>query len=203
MKFFRIAFISADGDVKSTITRLTTIFTRDRRLYLWRDLGWLLLLVAIVWGASLGNWPLSVPDSARYAQVPQEMLASQQWVTPLLNGIEYLEKPPLFYWIQILAYKLLGVGARVALIPNFGFSLLIVAQVYLLGRALFNRQAAILAALIQASCLSSWVFIHVITLDILLTLTLTLAIGGFWLAILASDQLDKKNTKTRIASKGA
>ena len=44
-------------------------------------------------------------DEPRYAQVAREMLARHDWVTPVLYGHPWLEKPPLYYWCAMLAYK--------------------------------------------------------------------------------------------------
>ena len=39
-------------------------------------------------------------DEPRYAQVAREMLARHDWVTPVLYGHPWLEKPPLYYWLR-------------------------------------------------------------------------------------------------------
>ncbi len=48
-------------------------------------------------------------DEPRYAQVAREMLARHDWVTPVLYGHPWLEKPPLYYWCAMLAYQGAGV----------------------------------------------------------------------------------------------
>src|ERR1019366_2849633 len=44
-------------------------------------------------------------DEPRYAQIAREMLQRGDWVTPVLGGQPWLQKPPLFYWATMLAYK--------------------------------------------------------------------------------------------------
>src|SRR5208283_5586270 len=44
-------------------------------------------------------------DEPRYAQVAREMLLRHDWVTPVLYGQPWLEKPPLYYWCAMLAYQ--------------------------------------------------------------------------------------------------
>src|SRR5579862_3237087 len=53
----------------------------------------------------LGAFGLLGADEPRYAQVAREMLDRGDWVTPTLNGKPWLEKPPLYYWQAMLAYR--------------------------------------------------------------------------------------------------
>jgi 4-amino-4-deoxy-L-arabinose transferase-like glycosyltransferase len=57
-------------------------------------------------------------DEPRYAQVAREMLARHDWVTPTLSGVAWLEKPPLYYWQAMLAYKIFGVSDWSARLPS-------------------------------------------------------------------------------------
>jgi 4-amino-4-deoxy-L-arabinose transferase-like glycosyltransferase len=76
------------------------------------------------WG--LGSFGLIGADEPRYAQVAREMLARHDWVTPVLSGAPWLEKPPLYYWQAILAYQLFGVSDWAARLPSAvdGFALI-------------------------------------------------------------------------------
>src|ERR1700722_20517422 len=68
----------------------------------------LLLLVAVcgfLLFYGLGAFGLLGADEPRYAQVAREMLDRGDWITPTLNGKPWLEKPPLYYWQAMLAYR--------------------------------------------------------------------------------------------------
>ncbi len=67
-------------------------------------------LLSLVWLATLAGRPLFNPDEGRYAEIPREMLSGGDWVIPHLNGLDYIEKPPLQYWATAAAYRLLGVS---------------------------------------------------------------------------------------------
>ena len=63
-----------------------------RRAHLRLGIAAILLLS---WFTLLGERALFNPDEGRYAEIPREMLATGDWVTPRLNGVNYFEKPPL------------------------------------------------------------------------------------------------------------
>src|SRR5258706_4440617 len=73
-----------------------------------------LLICASIWFAGLEYRGLFVPDEGRYADIAREMLDADDWVTPRLNGIKYLEKPPLQYWATAGAFSVLGLDERTA-----------------------------------------------------------------------------------------
>src|SRR5262249_40357047 len=56
------------------------------------------------------NQPLLEPEEARYAEIPRQMLAEGRWLTPLLHGEDYYQKPPLLYWLVMGCYQLCGVN---------------------------------------------------------------------------------------------
>jgi len=99
----------------------------------------------------LGAFGLIGADEPRYAQVAREMLDRHDWITPILNGRPWLEKPPLYYWQAMLVYSVLGVGDVAARVPSAIDATLLVLAVYLFFRR-FRRGVEIDAALITASC---------------------------------------------------
>ncbi len=76
-----------------------------------------LVFVALLFAELPGSW-LIEPDEARYAEVPREMLASHDYITPTLNGAHYFEKPPLAYWVNAASMRAFGLTAYAARLPT-------------------------------------------------------------------------------------
>ncbi len=66
----------------------------------------------------LGAIGLVGADEPRYAQIGREMLARHDWVTPVLNGKPWLEKPVLLYWNEMVSYSVFGVEDWAARVPS-------------------------------------------------------------------------------------
>jgi 4-amino-4-deoxy-L-arabinose transferase-like glycosyltransferase len=98
----------------------------------------------------LGAFGLVGADEPRYAQIGREMLERHDWVTPVLNGQPWLEKPVLLYWNEMISYSLFGVQDWAARVPSalFGFGL-VLAIFFFMRR--FRPGAEMDAALIAAS----------------------------------------------------
>ncbi len=77
----------------------------------------LLVAAAIYLGCMLSPPSLMDDVDAVQAQIARNMLTSGDWVTARLDGIVYLEKSPLIYWMIALCYKVFGVFDWVARIP--------------------------------------------------------------------------------------
>jgi 4-amino-4-deoxy-L-arabinose transferase-like glycosyltransferase len=85
------------------------------RLAVWTFLGAVFLAVQF---ASLFTPPLLDDVDASHAQVAQHMLESGDWVTMKLDGIRYLEKPPLPYWLDAIGYWIFGQNVFATHLPN-------------------------------------------------------------------------------------
>lgn len=98
----------------------------------------------------LGSFGLVGADEPRYAQIAREMLARRDWVTPVLNGTAWLEKPVLYYWGAMVSYSIFGVHDWVARVPTAFMTTAMVFAVYAFMRR-FRRGSELDTALILAS----------------------------------------------------
>ena len=105
-------------------------------------------LVPIFGGDGLG---LVGADEPRYAQVAREMLTRHDYVTPVLWGHPWLEKPALYYWRAMFAFREFGVHDWSARLPSASFAFMLVVLIYLHIRR-FRNGGQLDAALITASC---------------------------------------------------
>lgn len=141
---------------------------------------WILfLLFALLWFANLGTRQLAEPDEGRYAEIPREMLASGDWVTPRLNGFKYFEKPALQYWATAVAYRLFGVNERSSRLYAATLAFLTVPLLFWLGLRLYGAATGLVAALMLGGSLMWSGLGHINTLDTALAFWLTLALAAF------------------------
>lgn len=153
-----------------------------KRLISVRQFWWLLIAVAIIWFSNLEYRTLIKPDEGRYAEIPREMVVTGDWVTPRLNDLKYFEKPPLQYWATATAYTVFGEHQWTSRLWTglTGFAGLLL--VWFAGLRLFGREAAVYATLLLSSSMLYVMMGHINTLDMGVTLFITLGIFGLLLA---------------------
>ncbi len=130
-----------------------------------RSLWLLLVAFALVWFSNLEYRKLVRPDEGRYAEIPREMVASGDWVTPRLNDLKYFYKPALQYWGTAAAYTVFGEHQWTARLWSALTGFLGVLVTGMVGARLFGKGAGVVAGAICASSLLYALIGHVNTLD--------------------------------------
>jgi 4-amino-4-deoxy-L-arabinose transferase-like glycosyltransferase len=138
---------------------------------------WLLLagFCAFLFFFGLAFFGLIGADEPRYAQVAREMLARHDWITPTLGGKPWLEKPPLYYWQAMLAYRIFGVSDWAARLPSAVDATLMVVVIYLFLRR-FRPGFQLDGALMTASAAGIISFARAASTDMPLAATFTIAL---------------------------
>jgi 4-amino-4-deoxy-L-arabinose transferase-like glycosyltransferase len=121
------------------------------------------------------------------AQIARNMLASGDWVTARLDGIAYLEKAPLTYWLIALSYKTFGVRDWAARLPLALAAVMLCWVTYGFARWAFDEEAGLYAGIAIATSVGLFLFTRILIPDAALTLTITGAIWA-WLSLLEPEQ---------------
>ena len=143
-----------------------------------------LAIAAVVYLTSIVSPPSLMDDSdAVEAQIARTMLTSGDWVTARLDGVVYLEKSPLSWWLMNIPYKIFGFHDWTA---RIAFALTAIGLAWLtaaFGEWAFGRLAGFLAGLILATCVGLWLFTRILIPDVMLTFVIALAMWAFLRAL--------------------
>ena len=128
--------------------------------------GWialfLLVLSAGLYIGTAGSPALDDDDvDAAHAMVAQEMLQRNDFVVPYMDGIRYLIRPPMHYWMVAAGYKLFGESEFATRLP---LALAMVGMVLLtfeFGRRFFGERAGFYAALAVATSAGMFIFTRI------------------------------------------
>ncbi len=113
------------------------------------------------------------------AQIARNMLTSGDWVTARLDGIAYLEKPPLVYWLMAGSYRTFGVHDWAARIPIALSAIALCLLTAAFGMWAFGKRAGYYAGLCMATCIGLFLFTRILIPDVMLTFTVALAMWAF------------------------
>lgn len=108
-------------------------------------------------------------DAAQYASMSLEMMQTGNYLELFNRGNEYLDKPPLLFWITSLFFKLFGVSNLTYKLPSILFSVLGMFSTFKLAKLLYDRHTGLLAALILGSCQAMVLINNDVRTDTILT----------------------------------
>ncbi|SDR69001.1 4-amino-4-deoxy-L-arabinose transferase [Opitutus sp. GAS368] len=141
------------------------------------------LLCLGLFGLRLGSSSLPNPDESRYAEIPREMLATGDWVTPRLNGVNYFEKPPLVYWAVAANQGVFGANEwAIRAVPAL-FALGGVLLTYAATRRLYGRNAGLAAGFVLATALLYFALARILLLDMAVSVLMSAALFCFILGV--------------------
>ena len=141
----------------------------------------LTLAYLLIYILPLGVRPVMIPDEARYAEIPREMIVADNWVSPHLNGLRYFEKPVLGYWVTAISMQVFGDNAFAMRLPSaLSAGLSALALFMLLSSFTQRRTTALNAAMIYLSMLGVFLIGTLNILDSVFSLLLTAAFVTFY-----------------------
>jgi 4-amino-4-deoxy-L-arabinose transferase-like glycosyltransferase len=137
------------------------------------------LVAAIIFFGCIFSPPSLMDDvDAVQAQIAHNMLQSGDWVTARLDGVAYLEKSPLKYWMIAVSFMIFGVHDWSARIPIALCTVLLCWVTARFGAWAFGRRAGMYSGLVLATSVGLFLFTRILIPDVVLTLTVTLAMWG-------------------------
>jgi 4-amino-4-deoxy-L-arabinose transferase-like glycosyltransferase len=144
------------------------------------------LFAAVIFLGCVLSPPSLMDDvDAVQAQLGRNMLTSGDWVTAHLDGVPFLEKPPLIYWTIAVSYAVFGVHDWAARIPEALSAILLCLVTSAFGAWAFGRRAGLYAGLCMSTCVGLFLFTRILLPDAMLSFTITLSL---WAVMRALDQ---------------
>lgn len=131
--------------------------------------------------------PIIDVDAAQYAALSMEMCQRGDYLQITERGIDYLDKPPMLFWLACLSYQLAGFTAFAYKIPSVLFTLLGLWSTQRLGSLLHCQATGRLAMIVLASCLGVFWALNDVKTDALLMSAMAFALYQ-WLAYLKQPQ---------------
>src|SRR5713226_3019591 len=145
---------------------------RDSQHSLRYELIVILVAAAIYFGCVPSPPSLMDDVDAVQAQIARNMLDSGDWVTARLDGVAYLEKSPMKYWMMAVSYMIFGVHDWAARIPLALSVILLCWVTARFGAWAFSERAGLYAGLTLATCIGLFLFTRIQIPDAILTLTI-------------------------------
>lgn len=140
----------------------------------------------------LNAYPLIDVDETRYAIIARTMVLTHNWNDLMLNGVPFLEKPPLYFWLVAASVKLFGqftpliVRLPIALISSF-----LVFFTYYVGKKAISRKFGLISSLVLLTSALFLILSHIAIIDMVLTVFMTGALYFAFLANLCTEKYKK------------
>ena len=112
-----------------------------------------LLVAAVIYLGCTISPPWFVDDAdAAHAQLARNMITSGDWVTGHLDGVIFLDRAPLIYWLIAFSYKILGVSDWAARTPLVLSTIALCVLIAAFGVWAFGKRAGFYAGLCLSTC---------------------------------------------------
>lgn len=105
-------------------------------------IGGLIIFLPFLGGVHLFDW-----DEVNFAEIAREMITTNNYLQVQINYEPFYEKPPLFFWLQVISMKLFGINEFAARFPNAITGIITLLVIYHIGAKLLNKKFGMLWAL--------------------------------------------------------
>jgi len=150
-----------------------------------RRYEWMVVLfAAIIFLSGIISPPSLMDDvDASQALIARNMLQSGDWVTARLDGVAFLDKAPLKYWVTAIFFSIFGIHDWVARIPSALSAIALCWVTFRFGRWAFSPKVGFYAGLFLSTCIGLFLFTRIVIPDVILTLSITVSLWAFLRAL--------------------
>ena len=112
--------------------------------------------------------PLMDIDAAQYASISREMIERKTFLQFYDIGKDYLDKPPMLFWLSSLSMRTFGIHDWAYRLPSLFFATLAVYSVYRFTLLYYHKTVAQLSAIVLASSQAIFLITHDVRCDTML-----------------------------------
>lgn len=140
----------------------------------------------------LGSYPLLDVDETRYVDMARSMFNSRDFMTLYLNQDYFFEKPPLFFWIECIGFKIFGgVNEFSARLPIVLLSLLPLGLMFGLCKKVKNTLFAFVVSAVLLTSLEYILLTKIAILDSVLTSLVSSAVLCYFYTFFVKENSKK------------
>jgi len=139
----------------------------------------LLLLVSTVYIFTATSRAIFDDGDALYSHISQQMAVKGDWVTPYANGVRFLDKPPILFWVTASSYRVFGYNEFAARFPAALAVVGIALILFFLAKKVGGASAGLIAGTASALCVGTFLFTRQVFPDVFFVFFLTLSIAAF------------------------
>jgi 4-amino-4-deoxy-L-arabinose transferase-like glycosyltransferase len=159
-----------------------------------------LLVAALIFLVPCFGPPHLMDDvDAVQAQIARTMLETGDWVTPKLNGIAYMEKPVMKYWLIATAFAIFGVHDWAARLPLALLTITLCVVLVRFGAWAFSPRIGFYSGLVLATSIGLFLFTRILIADASVTCMVTIALWSVMRALDDDTPLEKSGRWIALA----
>lgn len=149
------------------------------------------ILLFYIFFSGIGSYGLLSKDEPRYAGCALEMIENHNWIVPKFNFQNRFDKPPLFYWLIAISYKVLKVNEFASRVPSAISAILLVLFTWYIGDKVIGKNVGLLSAAILATSIEYVALGRRAATDIVLCFFFSATLYSFYLYYNEKDEKRK------------
>ncbi len=148
----------------------------------------IIVIAAILFLPFLGDVHLFDWDEINFAEASREMIETGDYLRVHIDYEPFYEKPPLFFWFQVLSMKIFGVNEFAARFPNAMFGIAALLILYSFGRKLFGKSFGLLWVMAYAGSILPYFYFRSGILDPLFNLLMFISVWYIYRSFEVSEE---------------